>query len=210
MKYKLAPKKKCSKAAEKSNDIQSNSNDDIAPDPKTPAGQHISKCHQYNVPHQDPGFYGVKHSCCGWHATSHEGHKSLEPSCNLTKNSSNLELSHCFKILDSTFCMDYWIKHLLSIFTPPFFKPLCPAQQPLSEYLTVNACAKIWHYPFFGCTVVVNQETSKHLDVNGIWHSMDVIVAGGYYTGGKLFLIDLDVQIPPLPGPLVTFDSTTQ
>ncbi|KAG8716652.1 hypothetical protein FRC08_009075 [Ceratobasidium sp. 394] len=210
MKYDLAPKKKRSKAAEKTDDVQSDSDDDAPPDPKTPAGQHVSKRHQYDVPHKDLGFYGVKHYCHAWHATGHEHHKSFEPSRDLTKNGSNLELSRRFEMLDSTFCMDYRIKHLLSIFTPPFFELLRSAQEPLSEYLAVDAFAKIWHNPFFGRAVAVNQETGEHLDVKGVRRGMDVIVAGGYYTGGELYLIDLDAEIPLLPGTLAAFDGTTQ
>ncbi|KAG8724121.1 hypothetical protein FRC09_000268 [Ceratobasidium sp. 395] len=214
MKYDLAPKKK----AKTNQDLdpaevgkeEDAPDEEAAPSSLAPAGQHVSKRHQHDVVHTDRPFYGVKHYARAWHARGQEYCKSIEPSRDLMANGSNLELSRRWSMLDAMGALDFRICDLLSVGNPDFHHLLCSAQGELEDYLAVDSCAKFWHNLFFGRAVTANQETGMHLDSKGVRRGMDVLIAGGYFTGGQLYLVDMNVEIEFLPGTLIAFDGTAQ
>ena len=56
----------------------------------------------------------------------------------------------------------------------------------------------------------MNKQSGEHLDVAGVPHGCDVILVSGDFSGGQLYLKDLNILLTLEPGNLVMFDGTVQ
>ncbi|QRV79879.1 2OG-Fe(II) oxygenase family protein [Ceratobasidium sp. AG-Ba] len=179
-------------------------------DPNTPAGQHILKRHKFDIDRADLGPCGVRHYVRAWHATGMEFYKSLEPSRDLLRNTSNLELSRRLVMLSECLHLDVRVMALIAIGFPELHHLMSEAGRRLKDYVAVDMLSSVWHNDFFGRAIVYNRQTGVHLDAKGVHGGMDVLVAGGDFKGGELWLHDMNAKIPFLPGTLIAFDGTAQ
>jgi hypothetical protein len=102
------------------------------------------------------------------------------------------------------------VNHLVSQVHPQFSSLLHRSKSYLHEHPAVRPLLNIWHSDFHGHAVVMNCQTGEHQDSKGVRQGLDVLVAARDFTGGAMFLRDLNVWIPFQPGTLIAFDGTAQ
>jgi hypothetical protein len=106
--------------------------------------------------------------------------------------------------------LTYCTNHLLKTFYPRFSNLLGSVRNSLVKQPLTAALSTAWSSDFLGHVILANRQTGQHVDVNGIRRGVDILLAVGNFSGGTLYLKDVNICIPFLPGALVAFDGTAQ
>lgn len=105
----------------------------------------------------------------------------------------------------------HWkVNHILSLVHPQLHSVLSDLRTALVNHPSCEKFLSIWASLFPGHSLICNRTTGEHIDKSGIRRGFEAILAHGEFSGGELFLKDLNVQISLLPGTLILLDGTSQ
>ncbi|CUA77145.1 hypothetical protein RSOLAG22IIIB_12564 [Rhizoctonia solani] len=154
--------------------------------------------------------HGCRHWAKAWNARGHQFSNDPAPSSEVLLGRSVDQICGRIQSIIGLKPLAGRINDLLSKAHPRFFDLLCSMEEPLNRYAGAQMIGGIWESKFPGLAVLMNKESGEHLDMNGVRRGWDVLLALGDFEGGSLYLRDLNVRVPFLPGTLVAFDGTRQ
>lgn len=174
------------------------------------------------------GIWGDRHYVIAWHALGHQVRifclalypltnmslsqwsDAFAPSRELLGHRTTLEMTRRYQFLDSRQSLDARLNHLVSLLHPYFSCLLHSARHHFNNHPVIKTLLPIWTSDFFGHAVLMNKRSGEHLDASGVRKGWDVIVASGDFTGGDLYLKDMNIRTTLAPGDVVLFDGTAQ
>ncbi|KAG8734047.1 hypothetical protein FRC12_018669 [Ceratobasidium sp. 428] len=152
-------------------------------------------------------MYGDKHFGIG-HARGHEKSDTFGPTRDTTGNRNNGEWTSRMKMFHAHTHYNERIDYLVELLRPDLASLMHDAHDEVIKRPGIFPFDELWNSLYTGRAIIVNREAAEHLDRKGVRRAWDIILVAGDYTGGDLWIRNMKLFCPLLPGDLVAFDGT--
>lgn len=111
----------------------------------------------------------------------------------------------------SSFRDIHWkLNKLISFVHPKLYELLVELRSALEVHPSCAKLMSLWESIFPGHSLICNRTTGEHIDPNGLWRGFEAILASGTFSGGTLYLRDVNARLRLSPGTLVLLDGISQ